>query len=292
MSKPAFSILEVLPERPTIKVVDVGAMSLGDEHDAYAPLVKSGIADVVGFEPVAAECDKLNALGKSRHRFLPYIVGDGHPGTFYETNVPMTSSLYAPNTALLDKFQNLENLTQVVRTEAVETRRLDDIAEIDDCDFLKTDVQGAELDVFRGAPKLLRQVAVIHTEVEFVPMYRRQPLFADVDVHLRDAGFAFHKLDGAAGRPFKPLMKGKNPNVPISQMLWADAVYARDFMTLESLPPRKLIAMAVILHEVYGSVDLAHLALAAHDTAQDLGTGGGLGAAYLERLTAGAAKTG
>ncbi|MEM9684327.1 MAG: FkbM family methyltransferase [Pseudomonadota bacterium] len=286
MAKAAFSILDILLERPTIKVIDVGAMSLGDEHDAYAPLVQANIAEVVGFEPVAAECDKLNALGKPRHRFLPHIVGDGSVRTFHETNVPMTSSLYPPNSQLLDKFQNLENLTQVVRTESVQSERLDDIAEIDDCDFLKTDVQGAELDVFRGAPNLLQQVAVIHTEVEFVPMYQGQPLFAEVDRHLRDAGFAFHKLDGAAGRPFKPLMKGNNPNAPISQLLWADAVYAKDFMTLDRLPSNKLIAMAVILHEVYASVDLVHLALAAHDARE----GGRLGAAYLEKLTTGTPK--
>ncbi len=287
MVTPPFPILDILPQRPTIRVIDIGAMSLGEAHDAYSPLVKLGVAEVVGFEPVRAECDKLNAMAKPGHRFLPHVVGDGARRTFHETNVPMTSSLYPPNTALLDKFQNLENLTQVVRTEEVETRRLDDIAEVGDCDFLKVDVQGAELDVFRGAPQLLEKIVVIHTEVEFVPMYIGQPLFADVDSHLRGAGFAFHKLDGAAGRPFKPLQKGKNPNVPIGQLLWGDAVYAKDFMALDQLPPNKLISMAVILHEVYGSVDLAHLALLAYDAQTNEHVAG----AYIERLTARAAPS-
>lgn len=282
MPAPPFPILDILPRRPTIQVVDIGAMSLGEGQDAYSPLVRLAVAEVVGFEPVRAECEKLNAMGKPGHRFLPHVVGDGTRRTFHETNMPMTSSLYPPHTALLEKFQNLENLTRVVRTEEVETRRLDDIAEVGDCDFLKIDVQGAELDVLRGAPRLLEKIVVIHTEVEFVPMYVGQPLFADVDGHLRGAGFAFHKLDGAAGRPFKPLQKGKNPNVPFGQMLWGDAVYARDFMALDRLTPDKLLAMAVILHEVYGSVDLVHLALLAYDEQ----TSDHVAGAYIDRLTA------
>ena len=33
-------ILNILPERPTIKVIDVGAMSLGGDNDPYRELVK------------------------------------------------------------------------------------------------------------------------------------------------------------------------------------------------------------------------------------------------------------
>jgi len=53
--------------------------------------------------------------------------------------------------------------------------------------MLKIDVQGAELAVISGAQEMLRNVAVVEVEVEFVPLYVGQPLFADVDAAMRAA---------------------------------------------------------------------------------------------------------
>jgi hypothetical protein len=50
---------------------------------------------------------------------------------------PDDSSLFEPNALLLAKFQNLENLVQVVKVYPAETKRLDDIAETAGVDLLK-----------------------------------------------------------------------------------------------------------------------------------------------------------
>ncbi len=68
---PFFSILPLLPEPVRIKVIDVGAMELDGERDPYHRLVELGIADVIGFEPVAAECETRNALARPGQTFLP-----------------------------------------------------------------------------------------------------------------------------------------------------------------------------------------------------------------------------
>jgi FkbM family methyltransferase len=282
-----FSIQDVLNtaapglRAPVVDTVDVGAMFVGSSEQPYAALSRRGLARVVGFEPVAAECDRLNAMATPGQRFLPYFIGDGTERTFYLTNMSMTSSLYEPNTRLLRRFQNLENLTRVVETSRVQTRRLDDIPEIAAIDYLKADIQGAELDMLKGAERLLAGALVIHIEVEFLEMYKGQALFGDIDVHLRSRGFCFHSFLGLMGRCFHPVVMNNDPNRTWRQHIWSDVLYVRDFMRWGELSPDQLLKIATILHECYQSVDLAALALQHYQA----GTGIRLWDAYVRRLT-------
>ena len=280
-----FDILQILPPppgRPTVRIVDVGAMAYGKE--SYARLRAAGVAKIVGFEPQEAECARLNAAhAADGHTYLPYFIGEGSARTFHLTRHPPSASLYEPNLALAGNFQQLGELYAVASTQTVRTRRLDDIEEARPCDLLKIDTQGGELDAIRGGEQTLRRALFVHTEVEFVPLYKQQPLFADVDAALRSLGFSFHKFSSIAGRPFVPLTVNNDPTKRISQMLWADAVYVRDFMSFDTLEPDALLKIALIAHLVYDAVDLAHFALAAHD--RRTGGGGRLADLYLQGLT-------
>ena len=254
-------------------------MFLAEDYDAYTALAKALPCEIIGFEPVEAEYDKLVAMKRPGRKYLPYFVGDGTTQTFYQCSASMVSSLFEPNIPLLAKFQGLEGLSRVVKTSTVQTRRLDDIPETEGVDFLKLDVQGGELLVLHGAEARLKDALVIHTEVEFVPLYKGQPLFADIDSFLRARGFAFHTVN-SSGRTFKPLIPNNDPSLALSQKLWGDAVYVRDFMTFHTLPPEALLKIAAILHENYGAYDLAGVALEDYD--RKMGTG--LQMEYLLRL--------
>jgi FkbM family methyltransferase len=259
-----FNILELFPGGASvIHIVDVGAMWLGEEEpsDVFEGLLQTGKAKVVGFEPVEEECAKLNQMHGTERVYLPYAIGDGGEEIFHICNYAVTSSLYEPNSELLDKFQNLENLARVTRTRQIKTHRLDDIEEINDADFLKIDTQGAELKVLAGAKSVLSDAVLVHTEVEFVPMYRDQPLFGDIDQELRSHGFLLHTFPGMRSRLFKPLMANHDPNSLGSQVLWADVVYMKDFMRLSELVPEKLAKLAILLHELYQSFDTAAFVL-------------------------------
>jgi FkbM family methyltransferase len=266
-----------------IQIIDIGAMDIGESQNPYERLLSADLACIIGFEPLEQECKKLNESSSENRRFLPYAVGDGTKKPFYITNTGMTSSLFKPNHDLTIKFQNLDELMQVIKTEEMQTVRLDDITEIIDTDFLKIDVQGAEKMILENAARVLTNTLVIQTEVEFVPLYENQPLFADVDRTLRDHGFEFHKFLGTAGRTFKPLYLKGNINAPISQMLWADAVYVKNFMELDKLSEQKLLKYAVIMHEVFRSLDLCHLVL----TQYDRKTGMNLSQSYLNLINEG-----
>lgn len=264
-----------------INVLDVGAIEIEGETSApYDSLVKAGQARVVGFEPDAKGCEDLNRKYGQSHLFLPYFLGDGKAATFYQTNWPPTGSLFKPNRPMLEQFQNLHELVTLVAEHPITTRRLDDLPEVGDIDFVKIDVQGAELAVFQGGERVLRNALLVQTEVEFVELYENQPLFADIDILLRSYGYQFHTFDGFAGRCFKPLINHGSVNLPMRQALWSDAIYVKDWLRFDELSVDKLKKFAVLLHEVIGSLDLCHLVLQAVDAR----CGGDFATRYLEAI--------
>ena len=275
-----WSLLEYFHQKIEITVLDIGAAL--SEQPPYQPLLDAGCARIIGFEPNAEECARLNTeyAGKP-HVFYPYFVGDGQPATFHETNWSLTGSLYEPNTPLLEVFQNLAELVTPVGTHPVKTTCIDDIVEIQDVDFIKIDIQGGELNVFRHALRILPATLLIQTEVEFLELYKQQPMFSDIDPFLRGQGFQFHTFNGFGGRAFKPVLPNNDVNTPVRQMLWSDAIYVRDWMRLSALPEPKLIKYAVLAHDVLQSFDLAHYVLLELDRR----TGKALAPAYLQRLS-------
>lgn len=250
-----FSLSAIVKPASSIGVLDVGASFVG-EPPSYEPLLQSGAARLIGFEPDVEACEKLRELYGPPSTFFPYFIGDGRPGVYYQTNWGPTGSLLKPNRRVLEVFQNLHELMTLVAEHPVQTRRLDDVEGLGDVDFIKLDVQGAELMVLQGAERVLKDVSVVQVEVEFLEMYENQPLFADVDRYLRGQGFKFHTFLGFGSRCFKPMLVNNDPNKGIHQILWSDALYVRDWLKLEALSADKIINYATLLHEVVGSPDL------------------------------------
>jgi FkbM family methyltransferase len=261
----------MLPSLPPLKIVDVGAMWTGEDADRYVNLTRALPCEVIGFEPIAAECQKLVALNRPQHRYFPYFIGDGSSRIFHECRAPFTSSLLEPDLALGQVFEHLGEVLPVVRAHQVQTTRLDDIAETAGVDFLKVDVQGAEMMVFEGARDRLASALIVDVEVEFMPLYKNQPLFAEIDFFLRSRGFELHQLHPFS-LMFKSTLARGEEAATSRQTAWADTVYVRGAPKFEKVEPVALLKIAAMLHENYRSYDLAARALAAHDrkTGSDL----------------------
>jgi FkbM family methyltransferase len=251
---------------PTIQIMDVGAAALS--QDRYHQLVTLGHANVTGFEPDPTEYAKLQNR-KGPYRYLPVFLGNGAPGRFHFARFPGCSSLLPPDPSVIDMFMTIGCADpggnfHVVRTEMVDTVRLDDLGTGITIDYLKIDVQGYELEILRNGRKKLSNAVVIESEVEFVPLYRNQPLFGDLQCFMREEGFVLHKFIDVGGRPFRPF-NPPNPFYPISQLLWADAIFIRDFTRLDSYSDDGLLKAAAVLDLVYDSYDIAALLLNEYD---------------------------
>jgi FkbM family methyltransferase len=282
-----FDILEVVPPPPPIRILDLGAMLFPGETTFFEPLLGRVPCEIIGFDAQPEACEKLRAAyGESKNfTFLPYAIADGSERTLYVCALQSRSSLYPPNMKLCERFESFADYMRVIDQRQIQTYRLDDIPEAGDVDWVKMDIQGAEVEAVRGGAATMQRAMVVETEVEFVEQYEGQPLFAEVDQSLRTLGFAFHTFLGYGTRPLKPVVLDGDPRRGFRQWLWADAVYIPDVASLHAVPPAKLLKMAIILHEVYRSFDYVHYALTQYDTL----SGTCFGPEYLERLREGVA---
>jgi len=265
---------------PSIKIVDVGANPLAGVQGPYQTLIDNNLASLVGFEPDPTVFDELQAIKGKAQTYLPLAVGDGKRHQLRICQMSGMNSLFAPNFALLDLVHCHGLWAKVVSVVDVDTRRLDDIAEIDAMDYLKIDIQGAEMLVFENAMEKLKDCLVVHTEAMFVPMYEGQPLFSEQELFLRKLGLQVHKFFEMRGHVLKPMAVNGDLHGPLSQVFWADVIFIKDITRLDRLRPEQLLKLAIILHDVYASFDVAHLMLEAYDRT----SGTALAPAYMNFL--------
>lgn len=258
------TFLQLTRENPRQKIVDIGAYQIAGDPP-YAPLMRAGNAELVGFEPNRDALAELCKMNIPKATYLPYAIGDGGEHTLHICAAPDMTSLLPPNPDVLNLFHGFPIWGQVVATEQVRTVRLDDVPETAGTTFLMMDIQGAELLALRNAPNRLGDALVLHLEVEFLPLYKDQPLFSDVERFLRDRGFVLHRFSTMVSRVIKPLLIHDNVLSGLSQVVWADAVFVRDFTRPALLSNQQLLSMAAILHDCYGSLDLALHLLTEYD---------------------------
>lgn len=244
------------PSRLT-HVVDVGANPLDGGKPPYLPMLNAGLCHVTGFEPQEKELLALQLTRGPNELYLPYAVGDGSSHTLKVCRATGMTSLLEPDPATLGLFPTLQPCGEVIERMPVETRRLDDIREIEHLDLLKIDTQGSELSVFQNGQQKLAEAVAIQTEVSFITWYQNQPSFGEVDLELRRQGFIPHCLTELRGRPIGDFEVGDDALPQVNQLTEADIVYVRDFIHPDVVTDEQLKHLGLIAHHCYGSFDLA-----------------------------------
>ena len=107
---------------------------------------------------------------------------------------------------------------------------------------------------------------MIHTEVEFLLIYKNPPLYSEVEQFLISKDFLFHKVDSLVRRTVKALQLNNNLFTGFSQVFGLGAYFVKDFTKFDLLSPEKLQKLTLILCDIDGPFYLAIWSLMAFDT--------------------------
>jgi len=249
---PSLQALKALPSGGEICLLDIGAAI--DLEPRWRPFAK--FTNYVGVEP--DERSRSAILNPQydfiSYQILPYaLAADSQTLNFNLCRKPGVSSLYEPNAEFISRFWDVKRfeVEEIIPTDCVPL----DSVDIPNVDFIKIDIQGAENDVLRGAKNSLISVLGLELEVEFIDLYREQPLFGDVCRTLSKQGFEF--ID------FVDLARWeRNAKSHFGQCIFGDALFLRspESMILQSLDVKKWSAYFTIL-VIYRRFDLIEATL-------------------------------
>lgn len=181
-----------LPDKPVI--LDAGAYT-GSEISLMKKIWPGSV--VHAFEPVPEIFKKLNDNVKKYSNIYTYKLGidvTGGPKNFYLSNQPRSPEIVSESSSLREPKEHLKHSKVQFRNQIeIECVNLDDWAKqnnIKSIDMLWLDMQGVELEVMKSAPKIMENVKVVCTEVEFIEAYAGQALWADVRGWMESQGFS------------------------------------------------------------------------------------------------------
>lgn len=110
---------------------------------------------------------------------------------FHVTNVPEASSLLPPDPKLIKLSVDKKYNSRIIDVECATLDTFCFKNKISSIDLLKLDVQGAELEVLKGAKDLLQKekISVLYVEAGFAEAYTGQMEFKDLMIFCSEYGF-------------------------------------------------------------------------------------------------------
>jgi hypothetical protein len=95
-----------------------------------------------------------------------------------------------PTSTGVSIYKENSNFFERATTLEIPMYRLDSLVPAEEnFDFLKIDVQGAEIDVLEGTTRLIPSIKWIFLEVSFINYNEGAPLFDEVYMYLRNLGY-------------------------------------------------------------------------------------------------------
>lgn len=255
-------LLETLGCEEKIQIMDVGA-SVINETPVYKPLLDLGIGHLNAFEGDKRQTEKIRDIYGDKCSLYDDFVFDGGIHTLYVcTPQSGMTSLFKPRQQALNFFNGFDRFGSVLQTMPVQTVTMDSIQRLPKIDFLKMDIQGAELEAMQHGTEKLTDCLAVQLEVSFIGLYEKQPSFGQIDTWMRSQGYHPHCFLEVKRWSITPTIFSNNFRVPGNQLLEADIVYIKDPLNLQVLSDLQLKKLMAIVHCAFRSIDLCvHLML-------------------------------
>ena len=190
---------KLLPKNNYI-IVEIGARDCTETVMFDSKLPNSKIFAFECNPDTLPKCHK--AIEGKENIFLIEKAVTDHEGdiTFYQINneKTVTNHPHGTNPGASSLFEANEEypLEQYHQNKiTVPTTTLNKFSEehnVNYVDLMWMDIQGAELMALKGANDFIKNIALIHLETEFFPIYKNQPLFPEIKKFLNEKGFRLY----------------------------------------------------------------------------------------------------
>lgn len=238
-------------------LIDVGAA--GEILPRFSSIKEKTI---VAFEPDPEAYDELKTKYSSKNYVIinEALSSQEQSIKINFTNKGECSSIFRPNLKLLEKYPYSDRF-KVKETAKIQTNTLDNILKnegIENPNFIKLDIQGAELDALKGGLESLKTISCIELEIEFAELYEGQPLFSEIEQFLRSQGFEVWDIRRVFQKNRNSLFFGSKKGRLIS----GDALFFKntrklhiDLQELDEDSWNKAILSSLEIAKVYGYSD-------------------------------------
>ena len=242
-----------------VVIIDVGARwGFNAEWKTFGKALQ-----VYCFEPDEEECKRLNSASSGNVKYIPAALGSHeYEATLFETKLVASTGLYKTDMGFFSRMLNRDN-AEVVKEHRVQVTTLDKALErfgVHSVDFIKLDVEGAELDVLVGAERFMESSSLlgILPEIRFQEEINGSPIFWEMDAHVRKFGFRLFNMrftrQSRRALPYPGLADYRMPDgtkfyayTKHGQIMDGDALYFRDLMIRANKPIAAAAKPAAIL---------------------------------------------
>ncbi len=173
-------------------IVDIGS------HKGQFALISKYIyrnAKVFSFDPLKSSKKKYTSILKKKDGYNFFHNAIGPKNTFANINIARSSDI----SSLLnfsDKLISMYKHSEKVGEERIVIKKLKNCLKKKDIQkpsLLKLDVQGYEIEALKGCEELLKCFDYIYVECSFVELYKKQPLYRNINKWLKKRNFVYVK---------------------------------------------------------------------------------------------------